>query len=368
MSGRMTTWAGATVIASAVGLACAQTPDTKRQVGETDAEQAQEVQSGRADPGRPGVQGTTAAERRLEQQGGYNRDPIRRGEARDRQPAERSRRGQPSTGQQQGQAPEGYVLVREEIVYLLAARPQQHLVGSLQRLAAGDRRGAAAEVRLAAAYVDLQSSRGDGEARQALSGVADQLNQLARQIAQGQDLSAEKLTREFARAEQALAEHHQVMALAALQKDNPLKAGYELEAAAQSFQQAIAWSGRPARQENTQTIGNALEVAASLRGENLSQFEQAQQQGQASAPQRQPAQASGQNQDQDAQEASGRQGSGQGLQDPRIGTSKAEAENIQEHALQVVQALGRDIEQFNSNRGQEGQQDQQQGRRGDQQQ
>src|SRR5581483_8766362 len=60
-------------------------------------------------------------------------------------------------------APDGYVLIEEDVIALTANEPQNHFMRAEQYLAAGDPHAAAAEVRIAAAYLDMQASRNQGK-------------------------------------------------------------------------------------------------------------------------------------------------------------------------------------------------------------
>ncbi|HLL89896.1 MAG TPA: hypothetical protein VK324_11400 [Tepidisphaeraceae bacterium] len=89
---------------------------------------------------------------------------------------------QPSS--QQDQTPAGFVLVQERVIALTANEPRNHFLRSQEALLRNDHKTAAAEARVAAAYLDMQASRGIGGTDSALSRSADHLRQCAEQLAQ----------------------------------------------------------------------------------------------------------------------------------------------------------------------------------------
>ena len=275
--------------------------------------------------------------------------------------------GQPQSasaarGQSQGQsqeAPDGFVLIEERVVFLMGQEPQQHLLSSLEELHQNDTRAAAGEIRQAAAYVEMQASRAKGEGRQELNDAAQQLNQLAKQIATNtQKVDAQQVTRTFAQTGHALAKHHQILAKQALEKDRQLAAGYELEAAAQAVKQAVIWSGQQPKDDLVNTLQGAIVTAYELRNEQFPADPQQQQQAQGQRQQQQ--QPGARAAEGEAQTASAKQ-SGDQLGDPRVGTTRAERQNIQQHAKKVIDELDKDIQQLGQAIQQSGGQ-QQQGR------
>lgn len=249
--------------------------------------------------------------------------------------------------QQQPQAPEGFVLIQERVVYLMGNAPQQHLLASLEKMHQNNPSAAAGEIRQAAAYVEMQASRAKGDGARALDRAAGQLNQLAEQVGQEDaKVSPEELTRAFAQTGHALARHHHVLAQRALEKDRHLQAGYELEATAQALKQAIIWSGRQPEQEMVGALQNALAAAYELRNEKFpadGQRQARQSQQQKEQSEAEPSQEPG-----EAQPASARERAAATPGDPRTGTTRAEAQNIEEHANTVLEGLDKDIQELGS--------------------
>lgn len=233
---------------------------------------------------------------------------------------------QPGGSDQQAQAPEGFILVNERLVYVLANEPMLHMTSALANLAKNDQRAAAEEVRIAANYVEMQGGRGRGEASQKLTSSADKLRKLADKIESGELKDADKLSTSFAKANLELARHHNALARSFLQNDRFVAAGYELDAAATGLKQAVVWSGQQPQQELITLIGNADRVASELTRESIGQQ---------------------MTEDEDAQTAGARQQPQQG-QSPILGTSAAEAKNVAEHARKISDELSTQIDQLAS--------------------
>lgn len=201
-----------------------------------------------------------------------------------------------SSGQSQQQAPDGFVLIREEVVFLMADEPQNHFVRALQNLSQNDKQKAAAEVNIAAAYIDDISSRGQDQDKQSLTKSADKLRDLSKQIQDGSLNNPQQLHTEFAKANLALASHFQKTADKALGSNKEVKAGYQLRSAANAYQQALTWSNQSPNQQNTQIIQQTHQVAATLLRPSSQQGSGAQsgQSAQAGQQSGQSGQASGQ--------------------------------------------------------------------------
>jgi hypothetical protein len=235
--------------------------------------------------------------------------------------------------QQQQQAPDGFILVNERLVYVLANEPQLHMMSALTKLAGNDNRAAAEEVRIAANYVEMQGGRGHGDVSQKLTSSADKLRKLAGKIESGELKDAQKLSKAFAKANVALAQHHNALAKSFLQNDRFVAAGYDLDAAATNLKQAVVWHGEQPQQELVTLLGNADRVAAELTRESIGkQIDDADR-----------AQTAGARQQPDDQPQVG---------NPIVGTSEAEAKNIAEHARKITDELSTQIDQFASKVGQ----------------
>jgi hypothetical protein len=197
--------------------------------------------------------------------------------------------------QQRQQAPEGFVLVSERVIYLMLNEPQQHFLEAAEDVAQKHYKGAAAEIRLAAGYLDMQASR-TGAASQQLTSQADQLRQLADRVEQGKVTSPDELAQAFARANKELAQHHEAIAQQAIQQKKPVKAGHDLDQAAMSLEQALVWMKQKPEGDTLTAIGNARAAAAQLMAKEGGSRQQDQAQTASASSQAQSGQQSAQGQ------------------------------------------------------------------------
>jgi hypothetical protein len=86
---------------------------------------------------------------------------------------------------QQAQAPAGFVLIQERVVTVTANEPQNHFLRAAEFWTEGNKRAAAGEIRIAAQYLDMQASRGQGRETQELTRAAQELRSTADQLQQG---------------------------------------------------------------------------------------------------------------------------------------------------------------------------------------
>lgn len=214
---------------------------------------------------------------------------------------------QQQANQRQNQAPEGYILIDERVVTLTANEPQNHFLRAHACLARGDNRAAAAETRIAAAYLDMQASRDHNtEGGKDLTSAADNLRSVAKEIQSGapqqgqqgqtqqpshqknqqgqtgaqanqqgqnQSPSEQQMTQAFARANHALAQHFQMQAKNELQKNKAVMAGYDIDSAASSLQAACAWSNNKPAQDVQTAVTDARRAAMELLSPNMTAAE-----------------------------------------------------------------------------------------------
>ena len=135
-------------------------------------------------------------------------------------------------------------------------------------LSQGKNRAAAGQLRVAAAYLDMQASRGQGQQDQQLDQSAQDLRHQAKQIinqnGQVQQKEQQHLTQCFAKADQALASHLQSLAKNEFQNNKQVMAGHDLLTAADSLSSAYVWSGQQPAQQATNAISNAHFTAERL--------------------------------------------------------------------------------------------------------
>ena len=185
-----------------------------------------------------------------------------------------AQQGSAQTQQKAGQAPEGWVLVEERTVVLTANEPQNHFLRAQQLLSQKDKRAAAGEVRMAAAYVDMQASRGRGPQPDAqLTQSAERLRQAARQIEQ-QRGNEQQLKQTFAQVNVALAQHLQSFAQREIRNGKSVMAGHDLNTAADSLAAAFAWDGQPPPQQVSSAIRDSKQLAVQLLAPEAAQEQQ----------------------------------------------------------------------------------------------
>lgn len=164
------------------------------------------------------------------------------------QQSQQGAQGQQGNSQQ---APKGFVLLEENTVYMMAREPQQHLLRAHEQLAANNPKAAAAELRLADAYLKMQEARSGNVDKGVLSHWQEQLKQLADRVQKG-DAKEPEVTHASAGANYALAKYFDERARSELgDKGKQVQAGYDLQAAADCFEQALIWhdTGMPKDQQ-----------------------------------------------------------------------------------------------------------------------
>ena len=261
------------------------------------------------------------------------------------------------------QTPEGYVLIEENTVYMMAGEPQQHMLQAHADLGRKDYRAAAEETRLAAAYLEMQAARhGDKQAGD-LKKEAQQLRDLAGELQSGNknnqkgSVSVQQIDKDFAHASDALAKHFDTLTKHDLKKQNFVAAGYDLDATANAFKNTIIWSDQKPSQDDLTMIQNAQEIAFNLRSNEVYRGEQAlkteHQEWNNQKGNDNQQQANGQQEQQpgDAQQANAKLPAGV-THSPLTGTTPAEARNDAQHAQKMADALGKAIQQFDSKIGQ----------------
>jgi hypothetical protein len=193
-------------------------------------------------------------------------------------------------------------MVEEQTVVLTANEPQNHFLRAQQLLSQKDTKAAAGELRMAAAYMDMQASRGRGGQDDAqLKQSADRLRQEARQIAQQSQNGANEsqLKQAFGQANYALADHLQALADKEVRNQKSVMAGHDLAGAADSLAAAYAWSGQ---QPPTQ-VSSAIQESQRLATQLLAPEDAAQSSGNSSNADRAQTAAARQGEQQQQQQA-----------------------------------------------------------------
>lgn len=284
-----------------------------------------------------------------------------------------------NNSKQSQQTPEGFVLVDEQLITLTANEPQNHFIRAQEYLSQNDPRAAAAEVRIGAAYLDMQASR-KGEADQKdLRSVSAHLRKIADQLAKGemnesrqangqekngqekngqekngqanaasgqitgQSSEQQRLNHAFAHAERALAQHFQEEARNEIGQKRAVRAGEDLDAAASALRASIVWTNQQCSSECMQAINATRQLSDELltpAGENQ------QRQQSASAKQGENAERQGTQGKESANEEA--QPAGARLSGEQEGATATENNRIPADAEKVVDELGKAIESTGS--------------------
>jgi hypothetical protein len=145
------------------------------------------------------------------------------------------------TGQPAAAPPQGYVLVEEDVVVVLANEAHQSFLRASENFAKGKMKAAAAEIRKGEAYVKLEAARATAEGKKALLSSAGELKQLADRVEKGALKDGKELKNTFARAEYAMARHHYLKAAEQWEKKESQKAAYHLNATAAYIDSGQIW-------------------------------------------------------------------------------------------------------------------------------
>jgi hypothetical protein len=161
-------------------------------------------------------------------------------------------------------APPGWVLVQEDVLVVLADEPEHHLKLAHEHFLKKEHKEAASEIRKAAAFVKLAADNAAGEDRKGLLAAGAELDRLADGVEKGTVTSERELKEAFARADYALARHHQIKAAEANAAKEPKKAGQHLKAAADAVEDGAAWAGHELGAGGVDAIKGARLVSGKL--------------------------------------------------------------------------------------------------------
>jgi len=145
------------------------------------------------------------------------------------------------TAQTAAAPPQGYVLVEEDVVIVLANEAHQSFLRASENFAKGKMKAAAAEIRKGEAYVKLEAASATAEGKKALSSSAQDLKQLADQVEKGAVKDGKVLKNTFARADYALARHHYLKAAEQWENKESQKVAYHLNATAVYIDSGQIW-------------------------------------------------------------------------------------------------------------------------------
>jgi hypothetical protein len=176
---------------------------------------------------------------------------------------------QPVTGETVGKAtvtktPEGKVVVDEEVLNIFVEEPEQHFKKAHELFVKKDTKAAAHEIRKASAFLKLEAGRATGDSKQALEPSSRELDKLADDVEKGAVVSEKELRDAFARADVALARHHQAKAKEDWEKGNNKQAGIHLMAAPTHLEYAKAWLKVGTNEDTKAVVRDTRTVAGKL--------------------------------------------------------------------------------------------------------
>jgi hypothetical protein len=140
-------------------------------------------------------------------------------------------------------APDGYVIVEEDVLTYFVESPGEHFHKARQSFLKKDYKAAAEEIRKGEAFLRLQSARATVEGKKGLDASVEELEKLANDVEKGTVTSAKTLDNTFARAHHALAKHHYLKAIEYRAKNDTRRTGHALKAAAIHLEHGFAWAG-----------------------------------------------------------------------------------------------------------------------------
>lgn len=173
----------------------------------------------------------------------------------------------PALAQEKTKAPSNKVPIEEDILILLIDEPTHHFAAARADFLNGDYRGAAEEIDKGAGFVKIEYARATPEGRRAIYDSTVRLAELADRVAKGEVRSVEKLDEEFARTEQVLAFHHDLMAREYVARQQRESAGRELASAAFHLEQSMKHARHDLEADEAAAVKDAREMGRALSQE-----------------------------------------------------------------------------------------------------
>jgi hypothetical protein len=162
-------------------------------------------------------------------------------------------------------------LVEEEIWIIFAHDPAGYLHDAWENFIGGNLQDAAYYMRRTKAWLKLEAYRAQGEAKDDLEASIRELERLIKGLDEGTHPTNKALKEAFAKAEYALAYHHQQRALSYEQRGDHEKMTYALDAAATHLMYGSVWAGRELDQDDAVAAKDARAIARKVkRGERWS--------------------------------------------------------------------------------------------------
>ncbi|MFY9326865.1 MAG: hypothetical protein WAO76_02410 [Georgfuchsia sp.] len=159
--------------------------------------------------------------------------------------------------------------------YPVIEEPQHHFTNAVTAYAKKDYKVVASEIHKATSYLRLEAARATGEPKQKLDSSVVQLDALSDSavrsalkdmhahgsggtvgsaIEQGIKLDEHSMSKDFVKANQALALAHRAKAAEAWARNDYHEAGYELKAAAHGLKSASGWLGKEANADESRVV------------------------------------------------------------------------------------------------------------------
>lgn len=154
--------------------------------------------------------------------------------------------------------------VPEEILIRFVDEPSHHFGLAHERFLKKDYAQSAAEIRKGAAFVKLEMARSTEEGEKALADAAIRLEKLAENVESGSVKSVDEIDTVLARAEHALAFHHELKAEEYWQANDYLGTGHDLKAASMNLKNSLKYAGGNIDVEMEAVIKDANEIGQKL--------------------------------------------------------------------------------------------------------
>jgi hypothetical protein len=161
-------------------------------------------------------------------------------------------------------APDGYVLVEEDVIITFANEPRQSFRAAVAAYLNRQLRAAATETRKAAAYLKLEAGRATGDAKKVLMDSVQELEKLAGDVQKGTVADLKEMQNAFARAEHAIARHHYLKAVELRAKNDAQKTGRALQSAADYIDSGQVWLTQKMHEGVADSVNEARRVAAKM--------------------------------------------------------------------------------------------------------
>lgn len=175
-----------------------------------------------------------------------------------------SANAQNQNNQNNPKAPEGFVIFEEKAVYLMANEPQAHFTRAVEDLSQNNKQAAAAEVGIAADYLDMLAGADKQSDKQDLHQCADKLRTDAKDIRSGKVSSPQDLASDFSKAQLSLASDFQEQAKQYLGNNKDVRAGHDLTLSATALQDALLWKNQKPQQQDISAIQDAMQAGSRL--------------------------------------------------------------------------------------------------------